>query len=251
MPPFAVCSNSHCHYLFDLEEDTTEGPTLLPPEFCPHCEGRVLCYCRRCSRPILCVNGSRDVTCVSCGADVRTAEASQRTEGCIPRRADACCGTASIADGNLGGGDSGCKRALSMPAKYVVDVGKRIVFTTFSGTLTFADVAAHAAALRKDPDFDPTFSELLDFTDVVSQELHYAELTTVAKHLDPFALRSKRAFVATTSLNIGNSRMYHVLRGDSPNARVFNSVEEARRWLGLDAGGEEEALEGLNVQRLG
>jgi hypothetical protein len=74
MPPYAICSSVHCHYFFDFKDDATEGPTRLPPEFCPHCTGRVLYFCRRCSRPILCANGGSKVICVVCGADVRTGQ---------------------------------------------------------------------------------------------------------------------------------------------------------------------------------
>ncbi len=71
MPPFAICSNERCSYLFDFRGEL-EGTTRLPPEFCPNCTGRVLYFCRRCSHPIAYFNGKKTAQCIFCRADVRT-----------------------------------------------------------------------------------------------------------------------------------------------------------------------------------
>lgn len=70
MAPYAVCSNDRCGYFFDFR-GTMEGPTPLPPEFCPDCTARVLYFCRRCSQPIF---FSRKAQCIFCNADVRTGQ---------------------------------------------------------------------------------------------------------------------------------------------------------------------------------
>ena len=53
-----------------------------------------------------------------------------------------------------------------MPTFYKIDRQRRLVMTTYSGVLTAADALGHQAKLLKDPDFDPTFSQLFDVTHV-------------------------------------------------------------------------------------
>jgi LSD1 subclass zinc finger protein len=77
MAPYAICSNDRCRYSFDFR-GTMEGPTPLPPEFCPNCTARVLYFCRRCSHPIMFLNGAQTVECVFCDADVRTGKLFHR-----------------------------------------------------------------------------------------------------------------------------------------------------------------------------
>ncbi len=51
-----------------------------------------------------------------------------------------------------------------MPATYEIDKQRRLVITTGSGRITLANALAHQEKLRKDPDFDPRFSQIMDLT---------------------------------------------------------------------------------------
>lgn len=116
---------------------------------------------------------------------------------------------------------------------YKIDVGRRIVFTTMTGVLSFEQVVAHAVALKGDSQFHPSFSELLDLRGVTQSELTSEELVRLAHTIDPFSPRARRAIVTGSEPMYGTSRMYQALREQESNIRVFRRMDEAHSWLGL------------------
>jgi hypothetical protein len=58
-----------------------------------------------------------------------------------------------------------------MPAFYKIDKERELVMTTYSGVLTIAEALGHQERLPKDPDFDPSFSQLFDVTHVTDVQL--------------------------------------------------------------------------------
>lgn len=100
------------------------------------------------------------------------------------------------------------------------------------GVLTFADALAHRDKLLADPDFDPNFSEISDFSDVTQVAISADELRQLAGRA-VFAPRARRAFVAPADQKFGLGRMFvahREMRGESGSA-VFRSMEEALLWL--------------------
>jgi len=112
-----------------------------------------------------------------------------------------------------------------------IDAAKRMVSVKFSGHLAFADLQAYIAGLLASPDFDPTFSELVDLAAVNSTELNYGKSAVLSEWADPYALSSRRAFVVVSEAVHHVVRMYQTLRGDSGGIRVFSRPEDAREWL--------------------
>ena len=53
-----------------------------------------------------------------------------------------------------------------MPTSYRIDRQQRLVITTAVDTFNLADGLAHQEKLAQDPDFDPNFSQIMDFTRV-------------------------------------------------------------------------------------
>lgn len=121
-----------------------------------------------------------------------------------------------------------------MPATYRIDRAARLVLSAATGTFTAKDAWDQVNQLLADPDFDPAFGQLLDFSAVGPVILTPAEI----KHLAGVALflpASRRAFVSPTPLLYGLARMYAAQRevqGDT-GLGVFHTMEEARAWLGL------------------
>lgn len=52
-----------------------------------------------------------------------------------------------------------------MAFEYVINPENRLVRTTFSGQVTRIDVANLAECLRREPAFDPEFSEIILFSE--------------------------------------------------------------------------------------
>ncbi len=103
-----------------------------------------------------------------------------------------------------------------------------------SGTGTFNKEYAlsHQDRLLADPDFDPSFSQLLDFTHVAKIDLTAADVELLAVR-NIFSPESRRAILVPNDLAFGFGRMYEILReaAGERGIRIFRSLEEALEWV--------------------
>jgi len=119
-----------------------------------------------------------------------------------------------------------------MPAFYKIDKDRRLVLTTVWGVFTFADAVSHQRKLAEDPDFDPSFSQIADFTqatqfDVTADDVHRFAQSSI------FSPVSRRAILMPNEAAFGLGRMYEILRGleGEKGIRVFRTLEEALEWV--------------------
>lgn len=119
-----------------------------------------------------------------------------------------------------------------MPAFYKIDKEHRLVFTTGSGVFSHADAMAHMEKLSKDPDFDPSYSQIADFSQVTAFEISAQQIRELAQK-SLFSPSSHRAFIAPNDLGYGLGRMFEMLRENQGEMgiRVFRSLEEALDWV--------------------
>jgi hypothetical protein len=119
-----------------------------------------------------------------------------------------------------------------MPVGYKIDKEHKLVMSTAYGAVTREDVLFHQQRLAADPDFNPTFSQLADFTRMAKFEISAADIASfAAKTL--FAPQARRAIIVPDVEAFGLARMFEILRdakGDS-GIRVFLSVEEGFDWI--------------------
>jgi len=118
-----------------------------------------------------------------------------------------------------------------MPAFFEIEKDHRLVITSASGVVTMAEALAHNQKLRKDPDFDPSFSQLIDLSNVTKIELNREDILTLAQ--DPILSdNSRRAILATGDLTFGLARMFEMFRESKgkETIRVFRNRDEARAW---------------------
>jgi len=118
-----------------------------------------------------------------------------------------------------------------MPAFFEIEKHHRLVITSASGVVTMAEALAHNQNLRKHPDFDPSFSQLIDLSDVTKIELNREDILTLAQ--DPILSdNSRRAILATGDLTFGLARMFEMFRESKgkETIRVFRNRDEARAW---------------------
>ena len=119
-----------------------------------------------------------------------------------------------------------------MPATFAIDKQRRLVITTGWDTLTPADVLAHQEKLLKDPEFDRSFSQILDFTRITDFELQGADVRMLAQKT-VFSPDSRRAIVVSNNLGYGLGRMFEMHResfGEN-GIRVFRDLDEAVDWI--------------------
>jgi hypothetical protein len=119
-----------------------------------------------------------------------------------------------------------------MPATYEIDKQRRLVITTVSDRLTLADALSHQDKLLKDPDFDSSFSQLMDLTRASGSDLEASDIRKMAQR-KIFSPGSRRAIVASSNLVYGFGRMFEILRENAGEngIRVFRDIDEAVDWL--------------------
>jgi hypothetical protein len=121
-----------------------------------------------------------------------------------------------------------------MPLTYDIDPRHGIVFSQWTGVVSYSDIVENARRLRSDPKFQDSFSELLDMSGFQGTDATFASLNGFADRADPFAANSRRAVVAPSKIAFGIARMYQTVHGDDSQFQLFENVEDARHWLGLD-----------------
>jgi hypothetical protein len=114
-----------------------------------------------------------------------------------------------------------------MPVTYTIDRESRVVYSLFSGIFTDADVWQLINELRKDPDYDQDFDELIDCSAVRENRVSAATLGSVQSSSKP-----RRAVVAPSNANYGVSRMFQTLQSKQ-KIEVFRTLAEAEQWLGI------------------
>lgn len=120
-----------------------------------------------------------------------------------------------------------------MPASYEIDKQQRLVTTIASGVLTADDIWDHQKRLTSDKDFDPSFSQLIDFNGVTELAVKIEDVRKLAE-TSIFSPDAWRALVIERNdLIFGFSRMFEMLRGlkGDHSIRVFRKRNEAIMWL--------------------
>jgi hypothetical protein len=128
---------------------------------------------------------------------------------------------------------------ITVPTKLMIDPQAGMVYSTLSGDVAAPDLMRHIASIRAHPDFDSSFNELVDATQLHSINLTSEDVRAFAMQDSPFLPSSKRVLVASEDLIFGLARMFQVFGGDSrPNFDVVRTLAEARKRLGInDSGG--------------
>jgi len=118
-----------------------------------------------------------------------------------------------------------------VPFIYKIDKEHRVVLSTGSGALTLDDFLTHQRRLLEDPDFDPSYSQLADFTQVTQLSPVPGGVERIAQK-DVFSATSRRAIVVKNDLQYGFARMFQIHRDLSgERIRVFRSIDEALDWV--------------------
>jgi len=117
-------------------------------------------------------------------------------------------------------------------AFYTIDKERRLVLSSGNGALTKEDLLGQMERLSKDPDFNPEFCQVVDFTQITAVEVEPEDVRQLAQR-NLFSPRSRRAFVVKDDLQFGLARMFEIhreLRGET-GIRVFRSFDEAMDWI--------------------
>jgi hypothetical protein len=121
-----------------------------------------------------------------------------------------------------------------MPSDFIIDEQRAVVVSKGTGVFTHADFLDHMARLSADPRFRPEFDQLVDCRALTSLEFTSDEVSELAK-ASIFSRQSRRAFVVSSDLQFGMSRMFATYREISGAKEImtFREMREALSWLNL------------------
>lgn len=115
-----------------------------------------------------------------------------------------------------------------------VEVDQRVIVCTFAGGIDDADVLSIRSLIAAHPDFDPSFSEILNFSGVTTANLSTAAIEIVSRRASAFDRYSMHIIVAPQDFIFGLGRMTQVFAENTrPNTAVVRTMEEARALLAM------------------
>jgi hypothetical protein len=119
-----------------------------------------------------------------------------------------------------------------MPVFYKIDKERKLVLSTGRGVFNKHEALTHQERLLADPDFDPSYSQLLDFTHVTQVDLTAADVQQWALR-NIFSPHSRRAFLVSNDVAFGFGRMFEILReaAGERGIRIFRDLGEALDWV--------------------
>jgi hypothetical protein len=119
-----------------------------------------------------------------------------------------------------------------MPAFYKIEKENRLVLSTASGVVTMAEVLTHQQKLCADPEFDPTFSQLMDVSHITKIELTTEDIHRLAQET-LFSPTTRRAILVNCDAAYGFARMFQMLRESAGETgiEVFRDLNDALEWV--------------------
>jgi hypothetical protein len=135
-----------------------------------------------------------------------------------------------------------------MPADFYIDAPHGIVYSKATCVLGRAEVWDHMDRLTQHPEFRAEFNQLLDFREVTKMELTAGDVKVLAMR-KIFSERSKRAFVVSSDLQYGLSRVFEAYRNlaGEKGITIFREMAGALSWLGLSAEPDRKLFTKLNL----
>lgn len=113
-----------------------------------------------------------------------------------------------------------------------IDPVQQVVIVTFAGEISDGDLMGIASRTKAHPLFDPSFSEIVDFSAVTSGSVSTFALQTLARRTSVYERASKHLVIAPEPHVFGLSRMFQVFAEETrPNTVVVHTMDEARRCL--------------------
>jgi hypothetical protein len=119
-----------------------------------------------------------------------------------------------------------------LPAYFKINKERQLVISTFSGVFTLEDGFAHQEKLLKDPNFVPTFSQLIDCTQVTQIAMGIDDIRRLAQR-SIFSNDARRSILVYGDVAYGFARTFMAIRESlgEKGIRVFHELDEALFWL--------------------
>lgn len=119
-----------------------------------------------------------------------------------------------------------------MPVVLKIDSRRKVVYSSFYGKVTDAEVLGHGSAIASDPAFNRNFSEIVDLSAVEEIAVSEATLAALAGSKSLYSESVRHIVVAPAELAFELATRYKALAQKSrPNLIVVRTRAEAYRAL--------------------
>jgi hypothetical protein len=119
-----------------------------------------------------------------------------------------------------------------MPVVLKIDPHRKVVYSAFYGKVTDAELLGHGKAISSDPDFNPGFSEIVDFSSVTNAAISESTLAALAANPSLFNSTVVHIVVAPNEALFQLVSKYKAFAQSSrPNLFVVRTRSEAYRLL--------------------
>jgi hypothetical protein len=119
-----------------------------------------------------------------------------------------------------------------MPVSLTIHSDRRLVYSAFHGDVTEEEFLRHAETIKSHPNFDPSFSEIVDLRGVTELRASTETLRQMALRESVFYSDSKHVVIAAPGLVFRMARMFQNLAEETrPRLKVVKTPEEAFDYL--------------------
>src|SRR6476469_4041198 len=119
-----------------------------------------------------------------------------------------------------------------MPVVLKIDPHRRVVHSTFYGKLTDAELLEHRKRIASDPDFNPQFADIVDFSDVTDPAITESAIAALAANPTLFSSSAMHIVIAPAAVvfRLG-AKFKELARSSRPNFHVVKTRAEAYKLL--------------------
>lgn len=119
-----------------------------------------------------------------------------------------------------------------MPVVLKIDPHRRVVHSAFYGKITDAELLGHRARIASDPDFNPQFADIVDFSDVIDPAITESAIAALAVNPSLFSSSAVHIVIAPAAVVFRLGARFKVLAQSSrPNFHVVKTRAEAYQLL--------------------
>ena len=121
-----------------------------------------------------------------------------------------------------------------MGYRFEIDQTRNLIRETWTGPVGLNDYETAIAQLARHPDYREGMDSITDYRDA-EIKLSYDAMRTLASRSAATEKWGRVAIVVSRNVEYGLARMYEEMiefhNGHIKEFRIFNSIEEAERWL--------------------
>ena len=119
-----------------------------------------------------------------------------------------------------------------MPVVLKIDPHRQVVHSTFYGRITDTELLGHSKRIASDPDFNPQFSDIVDFSDVTEPAITESTIAALAANPTLFSSSAIHIVIAPAAVifQLG-AKFKELAQSSRPNFYVVRTRDEAYQLL--------------------